>query len=279
MKPGDKITVHMLDAPAPAVAGALGGNDAFKAVVDDLTQGTSGYMQASAANGFEYVDMNCDVGLANYQPEYNTAATGNINPWAALQTNISTEYETGHFEPCSSVSGSVTNPFDPSDTGGTYTTCSGAYEGSSPEEGAETSDELCYAANDPHTGYDGAGSSFVGAPIANCQDNVQQNGDLDFDGTPYRTEWPTGAKPTSLYPSSFVESLPTTNGKQYHRWFIQTDIALSESTCQGNDAPARQPGAPFRPPAPRSTRRVTRPSIRTGQRSTPAAHARSSSAT
>jgi hypothetical protein len=231
MKPGDKITVHMFDAPAPAVAGALGGNDAFKAVVDDLTQGTSGYMQASAANGFEYVDMNCDVGLANYQPEYNTAAKGNIGPWAALQTDISTEYETGHFEPCSSVSGSITNPFDPSDTGGSYTTCSGAYEGSSPKEGAETSDEICYAANDPHTGYDGPGSSFVGAPIANCQDNVVQNGDLDFDGTPYRTEWPTGAKPTSLYPSSFVESLPTTNGKQYHRWFIQTDIALSESTC------------------------------------------------
>jgi len=106
--------------------------------------------------------MNCDVGLANYQPEYNTAAKGNINPWAALQTNISTEYETGHFEPCSSVSGSVTNPFDPSDTGGTYTKCSGVYEGSSPKEGAETSDELCYAANDPHTGYDGPGSSFVG---------------------------------------------------------------------------------------------------------------------
>jgi hypothetical protein len=232
MKPGDKITVHMSDAPAPAVAGALGGNDAFEVVVHDLTQHTSGFMQASAANGFEYIDMNCDVGLANFQPEYNTAAKNNINPWAALTTNISTEYETGHFEPCSSVSGSITNPFDPSDTGGTYTTCSGAYEGSSPTEGAETSDAMCYAANDPHTGYDGAGSSFVGAPIANCQDNLYQNGDLDFDGSPYWTEWPTGAHATSLYPSSFLESLPTTKGKQYAKWFFQTDVALSESTCK-----------------------------------------------
>lgn len=71
----------------------------------------------------------------------------------------------------------------------------------------------------------------MGAPIANCQDNLYQNGDLDFDGSPYRTEWPTGASPTSLYPSSFVESLPTTGGSQYAKWFIQTDIALSESTC------------------------------------------------
>ena len=231
MNPGDKITVHMFDAPAPAVSGALGGNDAFEAVVDDLTQGTSGYMQASAANGFQYVDMNCDVGLANYQPEYNTAEKANINPWAALQTDISTEYETGHFEPCSSLSGEITNPFDPNDTGGTYTTCSGAYEGTSPTEGAETSDAICYPANDPHTGWDGAGTTAAGAPIANCQDNYYQNGDLDFDGTPYRTEWPTGASPTRLYPSSFVESLPTTNGKQYDRSFFQTDIALSESTC------------------------------------------------
>jgi hypothetical protein len=231
MNAGDKITVHMFDAPAPPVTGALGGTSAFKVVIDDLTAHTSGFMQASAANGFQYIDMNCDVGLGNFQPEYSTARDGNIIPWAALQTDVSTEYETGHFEPCSSVSGSVTNPFDAGDTGGTYTKCAGAYEGSD-NEGDETSDELCYAANDPHTGYDGTGTTFTGAPIANCQDNVQQNGDLDFDGTPYRTEWPTGSTPTSLYPSSFVESLPSTNGSQYSQWYLQTDVALSESVCQ-----------------------------------------------
>jgi hypothetical protein len=232
MKPGDKISVHMFDAPAPAVSGALGGSDAFEAKVVDETQHTSGYIQASAANGFEYVDMLCQVGLANFQPEYNTAAKANINPWAALQTDVSTEYETGHFEPCSSLTGEITNPFDPNDTGGTYTTCAGAYEGSSPTEGAEASDAICYPANDPHTGYDGPGTTAVGAPIANCQDNYYQNGDLDFDGTPYRAEWPTGPKATSLNPSSFVESLPTTMGKQYSKWYFQTDVALSESTCK-----------------------------------------------
>jgi hypothetical protein len=224
MNPGDKVTTHMFDAPAP------GGGDAFEVKIDDLTTHQTGVMQASAHNGFQVVNMLCQTETWNWQPEYNTATTQNIAPWAALQTNISTEFETGHFEPCSSVTGSITNPFDPSDTGGTYTTCVGGYEGTG-SEGAETSDEICYAANDPHTGFDGVGTSVTGAPIAACQDNVVQNGDLDFDGTPYRTEWPTGAKPTSLYPGSFVESLPTTGGHQYSQFFIQTDVALSESTC------------------------------------------------
>ena len=250
MQPGDKISVHMFDAPAPAVSGALGGSDAFKVVIDDLTQGTSGYMQASAANGFQYVDMTCSTALANWQPEYRTAAKGNIVPWAALQTNISTEYETGHFEACSSASGLYPpppvsnqlpppayygpgyNPFDPYDIGGTYSTCNGGDEGTTGvSEGAETTDGVCYAANDPHTGWDQGSGTAVGPPIALCQDDLTQNGDLDFDGAPYQTEWPTGATPTSLYPSSFVEALPTTRGRQYSQYFFQTDVALSESVC------------------------------------------------
>jgi hypothetical protein len=237
MKPGDRISIHMYDAPAPKVAGAMGGADAFKVVIDDLTQHISGFMQASAANGFQYIDMDCNTALANWQPEYNTASDGNIIPWAALQTDISTEYETGHFEPCSSVTGRVTNPADADDTGGAYTTCVGGYEGND-NEGDETSDELCYPANDQHTGWDGGTGTAAGPPIASCQDNWQQNGDLDFDGTPYRTEWPTGTKPTSIYPSSFVESLPSSNGSQYSQWYFQTDIALSESTCQGATVPS-----------------------------------------
>jgi hypothetical protein len=250
MKPGDRISVHMFDAPAPKVKGALGGRDAFEVVINDLTQNTSGFMQASAANGFQYIDMNCDTAAANWQPEYNTATSGNIIPWAALQTDISTEYETGHLEACSSVTGSYPppppseqlpppafygsnfNPFDPYDTGGTYSTCVGGDEGSA-GEGDETTDGLCYAANDMHAGWDQGSGKAKGPGIAVCEDNYTQNGDLDFDGTPYRTEWPTSASPTNLYPSSFVESLPTTNGKQYPQYYFQTDVALSESICKG----------------------------------------------
>ncbi len=245
MKPGDQISVHMFDAPAPAVQGALGGNDAFEVVIDDLTQHTSGFMQASAANGFEYIDMNCDTALANWQPEYSTAKAGNIIPWAALQTDISTEYETGHSEVCNSVTGGYgsganqfANPFDPYDLGGTYSTCVGGDEGTTGAgEGDETTDGICYPANDTHAGWDQGTGTVTGPPIAFCQDNFTQNGDLDFDGTPYRTEWPTGASPTGLYPSSFVESLPTSNGTQYSQRYFQTDIALSEDICQGATIP------------------------------------------
>ena len=53
----------------------------------------------------------------------------NIIPWAALQTNISTEFETGHWEACNKLTDPITsNPFDPSDTGGTYNGCEGPYQ-------------------------------------------------------------------------------------------------------------------------------------------------------
>ena len=69
-------------------------------MVNDLTR-TSGFMQASAANGFANTSIvDCSGTPFNFEPEYSTAAQANIIPWAALQTNISTEYETGHFEPC-----------------------------------------------------------------------------------------------------------------------------------------------------------------------------------
>ena len=239
MHPGDKLVIHMYDAPAPGVTGALGGNDAFKVVIDDLTTGQSGFMQASAANGFQYVDMNCNTALANFQPEYRTASVKNVVPWGADAVDISEAVETGHMEICTSVSGSYTtsplygNPFDPYDTGGTYDTCNGGDETGGPE-GAETADGICYAANDPHTGWDEGSGTIIGPPIATCQANYPQNGDLDFDGNPYRYgEWPVGSTHTSQVPSSFVESLPTYNGvRSYSSFFFQTDIALSESICE-----------------------------------------------
>jgi hypothetical protein len=75
-------------------------------------------------------------------------------------------------------------------------------------------------------------------PVAGCLENFFQNGDLDFDGTPYWKEWPTGLTPT-IYPSSFLDQFPSTNGRQYPQFFFQTDIALSEATCLGNTQPGQ----------------------------------------
>jgi len=230
MNPGDTIRFHMWDAPIPG-----GGGRAFEVYVDDLTTGQTGWMQASAKNGFANTSIsNCSTTPFNFEPEYNTAAKANIVPWAALATNISTEYETGHWEPCSSLSDPLTpNPFDPADTGRTYNECNGPYETAGGPEGAETGDGLCYYAGDTHPGFDGPGTSTDPDVTTGCQDNYLQNGDLDFDGTPYYAEWPVGPSPTAKLPGSFVEQLPTSGGAPYQQLFMQTDIALSESTCSG----------------------------------------------
>jgi hypothetical protein len=232
MDPGDKVTIKLYDATATAAAG---GSKALKVVIDDLTLHTSGSMQASAKNGFMQTSIaDCAQQPYNFQPEYSTASAGNIIPWAALQTNISTEFETGHFEPCTSLSEPFSsNPADASDTGGVYQECVGGYE-TGGSEGDEYSDALCYAAGDTHPGYDGAGTSTPPNEVTGCQDNWFQNGDLDFDGIPYYPEWPTGATPTATLPSSFLESPPTSGGKQYASYLFQTDIALSESACTAN---------------------------------------------
>jgi len=231
MNPGDKISVHIANAPVPGASG----QSALLIVVHDQTTGKTGFMQASAKNGFQNTSIvDCSGTPFNFQPEYSTAAAGNYIPWAALQTNISTEFEIGHFEPCSSLSNAFsTNPFDPTDLGGTYNTCTGPYEAPGASEGPEAGDGLCYPLGDLHPGYDGNPSDTVPPnEVAGCQDNVFQNGDLDFDGSGYYGgEWPTSTAVTPLVPSSFVESLPLTKGHAYSQLDFQTDVALSEMNC------------------------------------------------
>ena len=195
MNPGDTISIHMFDAPAP------GGGHAFEVVINDLTTHQTGFMQASAANGFMTTSASdCAGNPFNFEPEYNTAAKGNIIPWAALTTDISTEFETGHFEACTSLSDPIDNPFDGNDTGGAFNQCNGPYENAGPADSTttETGDAMCYAQGDTHPNYDGLGTSTAPVQVSHCQDNIFQNGDLDFDGTPYWKEWPTGLRTNHL---------------------------------------------------------------------------------
>jgi hypothetical protein len=228
MNPGDTLTVHMFDAPAP------GGGKAFEVVINDLTTHQSGFMQASAANGFQSTsEADCSGTPFNFQPEYNTAKAGNIIPWAALQTNISTEFETGHWEACTSLSNPIPNPTIAQGDGSTvYNQCNGPYENATTADAntPETGDALCYLKGSTHPGYNGSGTSTPPNRLTGCLDNVFQNGDLDFDGSPYWTEWPTSLAP-GTYPGSFLELFPTTNGRPYSKFFFQTDLALSEVTC------------------------------------------------
>jgi len=226
MNQGDKIEVHMFDALVPGG----GGQRAFEAVVVDRTTGQRGFMQASAVNGFHNTSIeDCSGTPFNFQPEYNTAKKQNITPWAALQTDVSTQYEIGHFEACTSITdtGTFTQPGGIPDT--YWKNCHGPYEATTTADGEgnpELSDAPCFPAGythgDLHTPPD---------TVTGCVQFFTQNGDLDFDGSSYWPDWPVSVSPTATFPGSFVQGLPITQSRQYSQFFIQTDAALSESTC------------------------------------------------
>jgi hypothetical protein len=228
MKPGDHLVIHIWDAPVPGHKGQR----ALETSIRDVTSGQSGFMQASAANGFMATNINdCSGTPFNYEPEYNTSAVNNIVPWAADQVNISTQMETGHFEACSKVTQPLsvnTIPFPGLSefTDVTWNKCHGAYENAAPPGGEahEPGDGFCYPKGDNH--FNQAAPNVV----TGCVDDVFQNGDLDYDGNPYWADWPTSVKP-NRFPGSFQQAPPTTNGKTYSKWQIQTDAALSEPSC------------------------------------------------
>jgi hypothetical protein len=231
MNPGDNISVHIFDAHTP-------GGLALEVHIQDFTTGKSGFMQASAANGFMATNLgNCKGIPFSYTAEYNTAQPQNIVPWAALQGGILTQFEIGHFTPCTSVSDPATLSI------GTFTdtffqTCNGPYE-AEPDGGAnpEVSDAPCYPLGDTHGG--------VAPPnqVAGCAEFFTQNGDLDFDGTSYRANWPNSTTPTT-FPSTFQQQQPTSNGHPYPFAQFETDAAASESTC----GPATLSGCAVPPP-------------------------------
>ena len=102
MNPGDVVRTHMFDA-------SIGhGQHALKVQINDLTTGQSGFMVASAANGF----MNTNIVTCNGHRSTSSRCStppGSQNSiqWSVLLSGILTEYETGHFESCSSVTGRV----------------------------------------------------------------------------------------------------------------------------------------------------------------------------
>jgi hypothetical protein len=67
--------------------------------IDDLTTGKSGFMVASAANGFQSLHAaDCSPVPFSFHPEYSTAKFGNFVPWAALQATLGFSSEIGHFQ-------------------------------------------------------------------------------------------------------------------------------------------------------------------------------------
>jgi hypothetical protein len=221
MNPGDKITVHMFDAK-------IRGGHALEVTEDDLTTGKTGFMIASGANGFMNTDpFTCRGTRFNFRPEYNTASAANIIPWGIGPYMINDQDEIGHFEPCTKLSGRSTESIGKVNDV-FFKNCAGPYEkrtDSPPPKGMPTEDEPCFNLHDTHSGL------AKGSPneVNGCSDFFF-GGDLDFDGTSYRTDYPDSTTVSSAnhFPTPFLQDQPTTGGQQYTSIQFMTDITASE---------------------------------------------------
>jgi hypothetical protein len=233
MNPGDLIVVHMFDVRL------RGGGLALETSERDLTTGQSGFMIASAANGFMNTsEADCSGTPFNFAAEYSSAAANNILPWGAGPYMVDTEFEIGHFEPCTKVT--HPQPFtDPPFTDTYWTDCHSPYEPTKENATLEPDDSPCYPAGDTHGG--------TAAPnlVTGCDVFYDAIGDLDYDGTPYYTDWPTSGSP-GRFPATFVQAQPTSGGQTYPQIQFETDLAATENGCDLNTGA----GCAIPPPGP-----------------------------
>jgi hypothetical protein len=258
MNPGDMLAVSISDPP-----------QGFTTVVRDLTTHKTGFMVASAANGFMNTNIaDCSGNPFTFHAEYSTARVQNQVPWADLEGGVLMQQEIGHGEVCGSVRNR--DPFLMNYPGGqsyrdpaTFDTCVGGSEGSgkvgegpcsastgicrNAETQGPTGPVACPASNfnsnancefaDANCFQKGTRTAFVnGVPTrmesdANfCLAGRYQNGDLDFNGTPYqRNTWPNGGP---AHPTAFQYVGPfQANGRPYPQIQYETDVAASEILC------------------------------------------------
>jgi hypothetical protein len=223
MSPGDKIRVQMFDAKIP-------GGHALEAKETDLTTGKSGFMIASAANGFKDTNpFDCSGRKFNFQPEYSSARPANLLPWGVGPYMINTQFEIGHFEPCTKVSGKGTVTIG-SFTDTYFKHCSGPYEPTMDKPSSfEPDDSPCYMKGDTHGG--------VADPnlVTGCDVFFNAIGDLDYDGTNYRADWPDSAT-AHTFPSPFLQHQPVTvGGHRYSRIQFITDASATEFNTNCNE--------------------------------------------
>ena len=282
MNPGDRLTVSVSDVPdsGPPDRGGL------KASVTDLSTGQTGFIVASAANGFQNTSIaDCSGTPFSFHAEYSSARQQNQVPWAALEGGVLMEQEIGHGEACSSLSNqlpvSATGPDGSSYTDpNVFQTCNGGQEGrAAPGEGpcdpstglcqnattqgpdgpvacptndagsgalCEFSDGFCFPRGSRPVTIDGIATT-ESSELNFCYQDAFQNGDLDFDGTGYQADWPDGS---ANHPTSIAYTSPLSRGQPYPQMQFETNTAASEALCDvvtGNGCTAPPIGAAFYP--------------------------------
>jgi hypothetical protein len=255
INPGDTVVLSITD-PAKG----------FTATVRDLTTHQTGYMTASAGNGFMNTSIaDCSGTPYTFHAEYSSAKIQNQVPWAALEGGVLMEQEIGHGEVCNSVTNQ--DPFTAAFADGqtfsdqnVFDTCVGGAEGpaatgegpctasgcqnattqgpngpvacstSDPASGAlcEFADGACFPQGTRTVTVNGVATTAE-ARANECYQNRFQNGDLDFDGQSYLPDWPNGSP---KYPTSFQYVGPfTTGGHTYPQVQFESDVGGSSNLC------------------------------------------------
>jgi hypothetical protein len=241
----------------------------FTTTIRDLSTGQTGYMVASASNGFMNTNIStCDGTPFTFHAEYSTASVQNRVPWAALEGGVLMEQEIGHSEVCSSLANQ--DPFSETYANGqsytdnnVYDTCMGGSEGpgqvgegpcnpstaicqnaetqgpdgpvACPTDNAasgalcEYADGYCFPKGARTVQVNGV-NTLAYSDANQCFADRYQNGDLDFDGLSYqRSAWPNG---TRNHPTAAEYVGPfQANGRPYPQVQYETDIGGSSNLC------------------------------------------------
>jgi hypothetical protein len=193
MGQGDHVTVTVQDTRAGLLMQA-----------QDHTNGKTGAMVASAANGFAQMafapppSTTCKAIPYSFHPMYSTSSPATRSTWTAQTYNIAYSDETGHFDFCSAANSEGQ--------------CTGFEGAGKYREAADSSDTGCTVTNPAVFPYQGCGGN-----------------DYGFDGTSYIPDWPDG-KPNHPTPWTFTSPVTgahyTTN---YQRVAFADDLPLNES--------------------------------------------------
>jgi hypothetical protein len=192
---GNKVAVTVEDSPSGLLTS-----------LDDLTSGQTGYMIASAENGFGQMKFapnpstTCQVTPYSFHPMYSTSTPQTRSTWTALTYNIAYSDEIGHFDYCSKVDTS-------------NGTCVGKEGSPGNQEPADGDDTSCFTPSQ---------STLI--KIGGC---VGTNS--GWDGTSYLKDWPNG-DPTR--PTPLLFSSPLTGPRynvNYSSNALVTDLPLNES--------------------------------------------------
>jgi hypothetical protein len=196
----------------------------LKITITDLTTRESGFMTASAANGFGailYDPNGTDCKPANhnipydFHPMYATSSEHTRVPWAAHSYNVAFSDEVGHFEYCNAVN---------------------VEGGHCIQDGVHDLDNGVPAgAEDDFGCFDATFANLFGlVPIGGCTST-----DFDFDGVPYQLVWPgtftNPGKDHQFHPRSVLFSSPlfrdsrTGEHQNYARVAFEADLPRIES--------------------------------------------------